>query len=200
MAQMAQRWILDHEAVTVIIPGASRAAAGAGECRGIEPAPAGSAKRTRRCGISMQKEVASHIRGTVLISLLPMKNAPHPPRGALLAALAFNPLPAWADEEAELNDLPAAVQKTAHEEIGKSKVEEVEDTFEDGQHATEVEYTREREEDGGGHREGWDVDPEGVPDVPCGCARRDQEGGERAISRTGRFRTSRKWSGRNRRM
>jgi hypothetical protein len=63
------------------------------------------------------------------------------PVATLLAALAFNPLPCWADEEAELNDLPAAVQKTAHEEIGKSKVEEVEDTFEDGQHATEVEYT-----------------------------------------------------------
>ena len=62
------------------------------------------------------------------------------PAAALLAALAIAPVPTWGDEEAELNDLPAAVQKTAHEQIGKSKIEEVEDTFEDGQHATEVEY------------------------------------------------------------
>jgi hypothetical protein len=62
------------------------------------------------------------------------------PAAALLAALAFNPSHTWAGEEAELNDLPAAVQKTAHEQIGTSKVEEVEDTFEEGQHATEVEY------------------------------------------------------------
>lgn len=58
----------------------------------------------------------------------------------MLAALALNPGRARADEEADLNDLPAAVQKTAHEQIGKSEVEEVEDTFEEGQHATEVEY------------------------------------------------------------
>jgi hypothetical protein len=57
-----------------------------------------------------------------------------------VASLAFNPLLASGDEEADLNDLPAAVQKTAHEQIGTSKVEEVEDTFEQGQHATEVEY------------------------------------------------------------
>jgi len=62
------------------------------------------------------------------------------PAAALLAALAMNPGRARADEEADLNDLPAAVQKTAHEQIGKSKVEEVEDTYEEGQHATEVEY------------------------------------------------------------
>ena len=59
---------------------------------------------------------------------------------ALLAALAFYPVRTWADEEAELNALPAAVQRTAHEQVGKSKIEEVEDTFEEGQHATEVEY------------------------------------------------------------
>ncbi len=59
---------------------------------------------------------------------------------AAIATLALNPLPARGDEEADLNDLPAAVQKTAHEQIGTSKVEEVEDTFEEGQHATEVEY------------------------------------------------------------
>ena len=62
------------------------------------------------------------------------------PAAAVLAALAFYPLHTWADEETELSDQPAAVQKTAHEQIGKSKIEEVEATFEDGQHATEVEY------------------------------------------------------------
>ena len=63
------------------------------------------------------------------------------PVAALLTALIFNPGRTWADnEEAELNALPAAVQKTAHEQIGASKIEEVEDTFEEGQHATEVEY------------------------------------------------------------
>lgn len=64
------------------------------------------------------------------------------PAAVLAATLAFNPAHCRADdEEAELNALPAAVQKTAHEQIGTSKVEEVEDTFEAGQHATEVEYT-----------------------------------------------------------
>ena len=62
------------------------------------------------------------------------------PAAALAAALAINPGRAWADEEAELNDLPAAVQKTAHEQVGTSKIEEVEETFEQGEHATEVEY------------------------------------------------------------
>jgi len=63
------------------------------------------------------------------------------PGAALLAALAFHPALTWAeDEEANLNSLPAAVQKTAHDQIGTSKIEEVEDTFEEGQHATEVEY------------------------------------------------------------
>jgi hypothetical protein len=62
------------------------------------------------------------------------------PVAALLAALTITPVRTWADEEAELNALPPAVQKTAHEQVGKSKIEEVEDTFEEGQHATEVEY------------------------------------------------------------
>ena len=56
------------------------------------------------------------------------------------AALTIASTRAFADEEADLNDLPAAVQKTAHEQIGNSSVEEVEDTYEAGQHATEVEY------------------------------------------------------------
>ena len=59
---------------------------------------------------------------------------------AALAALALSSTRALADEEADLNDLPAAVQKTAHDQIGKAPVEEVEDTYEEGQHATEVEY------------------------------------------------------------
>jgi hypothetical protein len=62
------------------------------------------------------------------------------PAAALFAALSFHPAHARADEEAELNDQPAAVQKTAHEQIGQSKIEEVEATYEEGQHATEVEY------------------------------------------------------------
>ena len=73
-------------------------------------------------------------------SFSPMKKRAILPAAALLAALAFIPVPTWADEEAELNTLPAAVQKTAHEQVGRSKVEEVEETFEEGQHATEVEY------------------------------------------------------------
>jgi hypothetical protein len=61
---------------------------------------------------------------------------------ALLAALAFPPVRLLADDDeaAELNDQPAAVQKTAHAEVGASKIEEVEATFEEGRHATEVEY------------------------------------------------------------
>jgi hypothetical protein len=63
------------------------------------------------------------------------------PAATLLAALTLYPVRMWAeDEEANLNDLPAAVQKTAHEQVGKNSVEEVEDTYEGGQHATEVEF------------------------------------------------------------
>jgi hypothetical protein len=62
------------------------------------------------------------------------------PIAAISAALAINPVRALADEDEDLNALPAAVQKTAHEQIGASSVEEVEDTYEAGQHATEVEY------------------------------------------------------------
>jgi hypothetical protein len=61
---------------------------------------------------------------------------------AVLAALSLYPVRTWAeDEEADLKDLPAAVQKTAHDQVGNNPVEEVEDTYEDGQHATEVEYS-----------------------------------------------------------
>jgi hypothetical protein len=69
-----------------------------------------------------------------------MKKLPFLSAAALAAALALNPVPTRADEEADLNDLPAAVQKTAHAQVGTSDVEEVEDTYEEGQHATEVEY------------------------------------------------------------
>src|SRR5579862_1027217 len=60
-----------------------------------------------------------------------------------------------ADEAAELNDLPAAVQKTARDVVGKSKIEEVEDTFEDGKRATEVEFLR------GGKKMAVVISPEG---------------------------------------
>jgi hypothetical protein len=71
-----------------------------------------------------------------------MKNRTILPMAAMLAALAINPghVRADDDEAAELAEQPAAVQKTAHEQIGTSKIEEVEPSFEQGQHATEVEY------------------------------------------------------------
>jgi hypothetical protein len=94
------------------------------------------------------------------------------PTAALLAALALNPVRTWADEEAELNDLPAAIQKTAHEEIGTSKIEEVEDTFEEGQHATEVEYRENGKKmavviakDGTLIQKEYRMSPEDAPDV-----------------------------------
>jgi len=60
---------------------------------------------------------------------------------ALALALAVYPCRSFADEEDELNEQPAAVQKTAHEQVGASMITEVEPSFEEGQHATEVEYT-----------------------------------------------------------
>jgi hypothetical protein len=64
------------------------------------------------------------------------------PAATLLAALTLYPVRLRAeDEDADLNDLPAAVQKTAHEQVGANAIEEVEDTYEDGQHATEVEFS-----------------------------------------------------------
>src|SRR5579864_1105966 len=90
----------------------------------------------RNCAVFTKKKWHRIFGGR--IDFPPMKKLL--PAAALLAALAFNPGHIRADEEAELNTLPAAVQKTAHKEIGTSKIEEVEDTFEEGQHATEVEY------------------------------------------------------------
>jgi hypothetical protein len=63
------------------------------------------------------------------------------PMAALAATLALYPGRARADdEEAELKEQPEAVQKTAHKEVGKLKIVEVEPSYEEGQHATEVEY------------------------------------------------------------
>ena len=67
------------------------------------------------------------------------------PAATLSAAILLVPS-LRADEESELKEQPAAVQKTAREQIGASKIEEVESTFEEGQHATEVEYSE------GGHK------------------------------------------------
>jgi len=69
-----------------------------------------------------------------------MKRGAILPAAAVLAALALSAGAARADDEAELAALPAAVQKTAHAQMGTSKIEEVEETYEGGQHATEVEY------------------------------------------------------------
>ena len=48
----------------------------------------------------------------------------------------------FAAEETELSSLPVPVQKTARAEVGSAKIEEVEDTFEDGKRAYEVEFER----------------------------------------------------------
>jgi hypothetical protein len=76
--------------------------------------------------------------GSLIGSVMKMRSIL--PGVAILAALTFHPQPALADEDAELNDQPAALQKTAREQIGAAKIEEVEPTYEEGQHATEVEY------------------------------------------------------------
>ena len=58
--------------------------------------------------------------------------------------LAANPSDSRAAEEekAELDKLPALVQKTAKKLLGNAKVEEIEPAFEDGKHAYEVEFVR----------------------------------------------------------
>ncbi|MEA3187801.1 MAG: hypothetical protein QOD99_1631 [Chthoniobacter sp.] len=63
----------------------------------------------------------------------------------ILASLAMLVTPCPAADEPALKDLPAAVQKTAREQVGDARIEEVEDTFEDGQRAYEVEFTRKGE-------------------------------------------------------
>jgi aryl-alcohol dehydrogenase-like predicted oxidoreductase len=62
MAQMAQRWILDHEAVTVIIPGASRPAQARANASVSNLPPLG-AETHAALRAFYEKEVAPHIRG-----------------------------------------------------------------------------------------------------------------------------------------
>jgi len=62
MAQMAQRWILDHEAVTVIIPGASRPDQARANAAASNLPPLG-AETHRALRDFYTKEVARHIRG-----------------------------------------------------------------------------------------------------------------------------------------
>ena len=51
-----------------------------------------------------------------------------------------------AGEEEDSNSLPAAVQKTAREVIGKAPIHEVEPAFANGRHGYEVEFKREGKE------------------------------------------------------
>ncbi len=62
MAQMALRWILDHDAVSVVIPGASRAeqAIGNAQVSDLPPLPGELHAELRRF---YEREVADHIRG-----------------------------------------------------------------------------------------------------------------------------------------
>lgn len=63
-------------------------------------------------------------------------------RCALLGTLTLGPLHSVLAGEDDLNSLPPAVQKTARAQVGENKIEEVEDTFEDGKRAYEVEFSR----------------------------------------------------------
>ena len=62
MAQMTQRWILDHDAVSVIIPGASRPeqAAANASVSDLSPLPAELHEKLRKF---YEQNVAQHIRG-----------------------------------------------------------------------------------------------------------------------------------------
>jgi aryl-alcohol dehydrogenase-like predicted oxidoreductase len=62
MAQMAQRWILDHEAVTVIIPGASRPQQARANAA-VSNLPALGAETRADLRDFYKKAVAAHIRG-----------------------------------------------------------------------------------------------------------------------------------------
>jgi aryl-alcohol dehydrogenase-like predicted oxidoreductase len=64
MAEMAQRWILDHEAVTTVITGASRPEQAAANARvsSLDPLPP---ELHRRLGEFFSRQVAPHIRGPV---------------------------------------------------------------------------------------------------------------------------------------
>jgi len=62
MAQMALRWILDHEAVSVIIPGASSPAQARANAQAADFPPL-SADLHRRLAEYYRKEIQAHIRG-----------------------------------------------------------------------------------------------------------------------------------------
>ncbi len=62
MAQWAQRWILDHEAVTVVIPGASRPQQAADNAA-VSQLPPLSRETHAKLESFYQSEVAGHIRG-----------------------------------------------------------------------------------------------------------------------------------------
>ena len=70
----------------------------------------------------------------------------HPPLAFLFlatAGLICVGSPGFAGEEkSELDALPPVVQKTARKLVGKAKVEEVENTIENGKRAYEVEFER----------------------------------------------------------
>ncbi|MCB1129831.1 MAG: aldo/keto reductase, partial [Verrucomicrobiae bacterium] len=64
MADMAQRWILDHDAVTTVITGASRPEQAAANARvsSLDPLPP---ELHRQLGEFFSNRVAAHIRGPV---------------------------------------------------------------------------------------------------------------------------------------
>jgi aryl-alcohol dehydrogenase-like predicted oxidoreductase len=62
MAQMAMRWILDHEAVSVIIPGASSVAQAKENAAVSQMAPLSSGLHDELATL-YRGEVAAHIRG-----------------------------------------------------------------------------------------------------------------------------------------
>ncbi len=62
MADLSMRWILDHDAVTTVIPGATKVSQAAGNGRASEMAPLGEA-RHRALREFYAREVASQIRG-----------------------------------------------------------------------------------------------------------------------------------------
>ena len=62
MADLAMRWILDHDAVTTVIPGASKVSQASGNVAASDLAPLGS-QRHERIKAFYQSEVRQHIRG-----------------------------------------------------------------------------------------------------------------------------------------
>jgi len=62
MADLAQRWILDHEAVSTVITGASRPEQAAANAR-VSALPPLSPELHRRLADFYEREVKQHIRG-----------------------------------------------------------------------------------------------------------------------------------------